>query len=192
MNAVLILKHTSHIDLDTAFLEKVKAYKLLPAERKLLLAVSGGLDSVVLCELCHRTGYSFEIAHCNFQLRGEESERDEKFVVALGEKYKTEVHIRRFNTNEYAAQNKISVQEAARDLRYAFFNEIIQAQAGNNNSPSLLLTAHHADDNAETVLMNFCRGTGLKGLTGIPLSAGYIRRPLLFFSRDQLLHYVTE
>jgi tRNA(Ile)-lysidine synthase len=192
MNAVIILKKTTHIDLETAFLEKVRAHNLLPPERKLLLAVSGGIDSVVLCELCHCTGFSFQIAHCNFQLRGEESERDEKFVVALGEKYKAEVHIRRFDTNEYAAQNKISVQEAARDLRYTFFDEIIQAQGGNNNSPSLLLTAHHADDNAETVLMNFCRGTGLKGLTGIPLSAGYIRRPLLFFSRDQLLHYATE
>lgn len=186
------MKQSSHIDLETDFLEKVEAFNLLPPKQKLLLAVSGGLDSVALCELCHRAGFTFEIAHCNFQLRGEESERDENFVVALGEKYKVAVHVRRFDTNEYAASNKISVQEAARDLRYAFFDEIIRAQADDKKRSSLLLlTAHHADDNAETVLMNFCRGTGLKGLTGIPLSAGYIRRPLLFFSRQQLMNYVT-
>ena len=120
MNAVIILKKTTHIDLDTAFLEKVRAHNLLPPERKLLLAVSGGIDSVVLCELCHRAGYSFDIAHCNFQLRGEESERDEKFVVGLGEKYKAEVHISRFDTNEYAA-SEADNRDYSYPYRYLFF-----------------------------------------------------------------------
>ncbi|MDP4264824.1 MAG: tRNA lysidine(34) synthetase TilS [Bacteroidota bacterium] len=186
------------------FKDNVKEQNLFSSKDKLLLAVSGGVDSVVLCELCKQAGYDFTIAHCNFQLRGEESERDEQFVKTLGKKYGTKVWIKKFNTENYAAQNKISIQEAARDLRYAWFDELIKSQliiangqsAGDatHHSPLTihLLTAHHADDNAETILMNFCRGTGLHGLTGIPVSAGHIRRPLLIFSKQELVDFARE
>jgi tRNA(Ile)-lysidine synthase len=169
---------------------------------KLLVAVSGGVDSVVLCELCKLAGYDFLIAHCNFQLRGEESKRDEQFVRGLGKKYSVEVLVKKFDTENYAAEKKISIQEAARDLRYGWFSEIVNGQWANGNNQNdgthhspftiHLLTAHHADDNAETVLMNFCRGTGLHGLTGIPVSPGYIRRPLLLFSKEEIIQFAKE
>lgn len=163
----------------------------------MLLAVSGGIDSVVLCELCKQAGYDFEIAHCNFQLRGAESERDEKFVRELGEKYKVEVKVKEFNTETFAAEKKMSVQEAARVLRYEWFDELIRSQTSDLASHISrftfhLLTAHHADDNAETVLMNFCRGTGLHGMTGIPVSYGHIKRPLLGFTKEELLEFANE
>ena len=156
------------------------------------------MDSVVLCELCKQAGYDFIIAHCNFQLRGEESERDEQFVKELGKKYGVEVLVKKFDTEKYAAENKISIQEAARELRYSWFAELVMShgnqRVGQNSIRQLnyLLTAHHADDNNETLLMNFFRGTGLHGLTGIPVSAGYIRRPLLSFSKEELIAFAKE
>jgi tRNA(Ile)-lysidine synthase len=167
----------------------VSEQQLFSAKDKLLLAVSGGVDSVVLCELCHQSGYSFSIAHCNFQLRGAESDRDEQFVRELGKKYGVEVLVQQFETNTYAAENKLSTQEAARELRYGWFKELINQSA---NQSINLLTAHHADDNNETVLMHFFRGTGLQGLTGIPASNQYIRRPLLFFFKEELLAFAKE
>jgi tRNA(Ile)-lysidine synthase len=180
----LVLKFQQHIKQQNLFLPK----------DKLLLAVSGGVDSVVLCELCKQAGYSFIIAHCNFQLRGEESERDEQFVVALGKKYEVKTQVNKFETEKYAAENKISIQEAARKLRYDWFADLVRSResGAGNQSPKYLLTAHHSDDNAETVLMNFFRGTGLHGLTGIPISNNYIRRPLLEFSKDELIEFATE
>jgi len=154
----------------------------------LLLATSGGLDSVVLCHLCHLSGFGFSIAHCNFQLRGEESERDERFVTELAKKYEVEIFTRKFDTAAYAEAEKISIQEAARDLRYAWFNELLET----GTKPDYLLTGHHADDNAETMIMNFCRGTGLHGLSGIPMKAGKIRRPLLAFYRNELEQFAKE
>lgn len=153
---------------------------------KLLLAVSGGVDSVVLCELCEQAGYDFSIAHCNFQLRGEESERDEKFVRTLGKKYGVEVVVKKFDTERYATESKKGIQEAARDLRYEWFAELI------DQNSKFILTAHHADDNIETVLMNFCRGTGLHGLEGIPNRSGYLRRPLLGFWKHELIEFAKE
>ena len=164
--------------------------RLFSAKDKLLLAVSGGVDSVVLCELCKQADFDFIIAHCNFQLRGEESERDEQFVKELGKKYGVEVQVKKFDTEGYAAENKLSIQEAARELRYNWFKELINQLT--NKPINYLLTAHHADDNNETLLMNFFRGTGLHGLTGIPVSAGYIRRPLLDFSKDELNGFAKE
>jgi tRNA(Ile)-lysidine synthase len=188
------------------FCEFIHQQNLFSAKDKLLLAVSGGVDSVVLCELCKQAGYDFIILHCNFQLRGEESERDEQFVRSLGEKYKVEVEVKKFDTKKYAAENKIGIQEAARNLRYDWFMEVVgsrQLPVGNNQSNSQLttsllphiphlLTAHHADDNIETVLMNFCRGTGLNGLEGIPVSSNYIRRPLLEFWKEELIEFAKE
>ena len=179
----------------------IKDENLFSSKDKLLLAVSGGVDSVVLCELCKQSGYDFIIAHCNFQLRGDESERDEQFVRALGEKYKVEVKVKKFDTQKYADENKLSIQEAARVLRYEWFEEIVNGQwaTGNSENPihhspltTHLLTAHHKDDNAETVLMNFCRGTGLHGLTGIPVSYGHIKRPMLCFTREEILEFSKE
>ena len=160
---------------------------------KLLLAVSGGVDSVVLCELCKQAGYDFVIAHCNFQLRGEESRRDEQFVGELGKKYGVEVFVQQFDTDRYAAENKLSIQEAARELRYNWFGELVRSQESGVGRLShiYILTGHHADDNAETLLMNFLRGTGLHGLTGIPVSISYIRRPLLGVSKKDLIAFAN-
>jgi len=167
--------------------EFIKKEDLFSHKDKLLLAVSGGIDSVVLCELCKQAKFDFEIVHCNFQLRGEESERDEKFVRQLAGKYKVEIKVKKFDTEKFAEENKMSIQEAARVLRYEWFDELV-------NPPfnTYLLTAHHANDNAETLLMNFCRGTGLHGLTGIPISYGNIKRPLLCFTRDEMVHFLKE
>ncbi len=155
----------------------------------LLLAVSGGMDSVVLCELCKQAGLLFSIAHCNFSLRGEESERDEQFVRGLGEKYGVEVLVQKFDTNAVAEQNKISIQEAARKLRYEWF-----AQLRKEKGFAYTLLAHHADDNMETLLMNFFRGTGLQGLTAIPEGGTetYLLRPLLGVRRKEIESFARE
>ncbi len=192
------------MDLPERFRLHVMQDHLFHASDHLLVAVSGGLDSVVLCELCHRAGFSFSLAHCNFQLRGEESERDESFVRRLAERYHVPLQVKKFDTETFAAAYKLSIQEAARELRYAWFDELMNPQtqavtikgqtlpAPDPGHPAVLLTAHHADDNAETLLMNFFRGTGLHGLTGIPERSGYLRRPLLPFSRAELAAFASE
>jgi len=176
------------------FKDNIKQQHLFSTKDKLLLAVSGGVDSVVLCELCSKSGYEFTIAHCNFQLRGEESIRDEEFVKKLGNNYKVEVKVQRFTTEQYAAEHKMSIQEAARVLRYEWFEELVVSPESGVGSLVLnvILTAHHKDDNIETLLMNFFRGTGLHGLTGIPVSYGHIKRPLLNFSKEEILQFAKE
>ena len=170
------------------FKENITRQHLFSSKDKLLLAVSGGVDSVVLCELCKQAGYDFIIAHCNFQLREEESNRDEQFVRALGLKYAADTYVRGFDTKKYAVENRISIQEAAREIRYDYFRLLI----AESKYATYLLTAHHADDNNETLLMNFFRGTGLRGLTGIPVMTGYVRRPLLIFSKEELQEFARE
>lgn len=165
------------------FREFISGEKLFSPADKLLLAVSGGVDSVVLCDLCSKAGYKFSIAHCNFQLRGEESNRDESFVKQLGKKYNKEVFVKRSDTEGYAAANKLSIQEAARELRYEWFSSF---------EMDYVLTAHHADDNLETVLMNLFRGTGIAGLRGILPKNDRIIRPLLFATREEILAYAKE
>ena len=178
-------------------LEKYRAYikqqNLFQPKDKLLLAVSGGVDSVVLCELCKQTGYDFVIAHCNFQLRGEESERDEKFVQELGKKYSVEVLVKKFDTQKYADENKMSIQVAARNLRYKWFDEILKSSTVNCQLPTAnwLLTAHHANDNVETLLMNFFKGTGINGLKAILPRHNNIIRPLLFAKKEELIAFAT-
>ena len=183
------------------FQEFIQQQNLFDPKEKLVLAVSGGVDSVVLCELCKQADYDFAIAHCNFQLRGEESERDETFVENLGKKYGVEVFIKKFDTEKYAQENKKGIQEAARDLRYEWFTEIVDNQfaIGNeetdiHHSPftTHVLTAHHADDNIETALMNYCRGTGLHGLEGMPVASPHIRRPLLRFWKEELTEFAKK
>ena len=175
------------MDLIESFRSYIAQHHLFSAGSRLLIAVSGGVDSVVLCELCHQAGYRFEIAHCNFQLRGEESLRDEKFVRSLAEKYHVKIWVTHFDTTEYAASHKLSIQEAARELRYAWFNELLEEQG-----LSFLLTAHHLDDSIETSLMNFFKGTGIAGLRGILPRQGKIIRPLLFAGKQELQDYALH
>lgn len=160
----------------------------------LILAVSGGLDSVVLTDIVARAGFSFSIAHCNFQLRGEESKRDEEFVKALGERYQQEVRVRRFDTNAIVATQKGSIQEIARELRYQWFAELREELQQDKKKNVVVLTAHHADDNIETVLMNLFRGTGIHGLTGMESYRpdNGITRPLLDFPKEALKAYADE
>ena len=169
------------------FKQHIQGENLFNQKDKLLLAVSGGVDSVVLCELCKQAEYDFAMAHCNFQLREAESERDEKFVRELAGKYNVPFHVIKFDTKAIAAKRKISTQEAARELRYNWFEETREA-----GGYQYILTAHHADDNIETVLMNFFRGTGIKGIRGIESKHGYIIRPLLFARRTELEEFLTE
>lgn len=164
--------------------------KLQPGNCKLLLAVSGGLDSIVLVDLVSKAGFDFTIAHCNFQLRGAESKRDEEFVKSLGEKYGKEVLVQAFDTTAFAESNKLSIQEAARKLRYDWFNELLNSTYSIQHSK--LLTAHHANDNIETLLFNFFRGTGITGLHGILPEQGHLVRPLLFAKREEILAYAKE
>lgn len=177
-------------DLLDKFVRHVENCNLFSKKDRLLIAVSGGVDSVVLCELCRQGGFSFAIAHCNFRLRGEESQRDEEFVSDEAARYGVYFFVKKFDTEKFAAEEKISIQEAARNLRYEWFKELNSTDA--NVTSQLLLTAHHADDNIETMLMNFFRGTGLAGLTGIPDKSGYIRRPLLPFTKKELLDFALE
>lgn len=161
---------------------------------KLLLAVSGGLDSVVLLDLLAKAGCDFAIAHCNFHLRGEESNRDENFVRSLAEQYQKEVFVRHFDTAKIAEEQKTSIEETARNLRYDWFAAMLNDE--NIFSPALqnrfIVTAHHANDNIETLLFNFFRGTGIGGLHGIPERNGNIIRPLLFAKREAIKQYAGE
>ncbi|WP_282030868.1 tRNA lysidine(34) synthetase TilS [Winogradskyella eximia] len=156
-------------------------------EGKLLIAISGGIDSVALAHLCQNSNLSFSLAHCNFNLRAEESNKDEAFVEELAEDLDVEVFIQNFDTEAYATEHKRSIQMAARELRYDWFKELAEQLKFD-----YILTAHHADDNLETFLINFTRGTGLNGLTGIPMINDNIVRPLLPFSRSQIEDYVKE
>ncbi|WP_228027892.1 tRNA lysidine(34) synthetase TilS [Costertonia aggregata] len=149
-----------------------------------LLACSGGVDSVVLAHLCYVCEMDFSLAHCNFRLRGDESESDETFVENLAKEFRTKFYVTHFDTIGYVNKNKLSIQVAARELRYAWFAEIMQ-----ENRISTLVTAHQADDNLETFLINLSRGTGVDGLTGIPEKTDTIARPLLPFSRKRILEY---
>ena len=175
-------------------LETFKAYwdqqfPLLRLKRShFLLAVSGGVDSVVLAHLMHTIGAKCTIAHVNFQLRGSESVRDETFVRQLGLKLNFPVEVHTLDTLQYATQYKMGIQAAAREIRYAWFGALLQKM----EQPTFLLTAHHADDQVETVLMQLFRGTGLHGLTGMsPLrdDALALARPLLSFSKEQIIQY---
>lgn len=152
-----------------------------------LLAVSGGLDSVVLAHLCHSQQQPIAIAHCNFNLRGEESFRDQQFVAAFAQQLQVSFFVKDFDTNAYRAETGSSVQVAARELRYQWFTEV-----ADQNGYRFIATAHHADDNAETVLMHLFRGSGIKGLRGMLAVQGNIIRPLLYASRQMIVDYAKE
>lgn len=155
--------------------------------KKILVAISGGIDSVVLTHLFCSLKFKIELAHCNFGLRGKESDGDEQFVKGLGKQLGIKVHAISFETELYATAQKLSTQMAARELRYDWFKKIRA-----KNKLDYISTAHHLDDNLETFLINFARGTGLNGLTGIPETKGTIIRPLLPFSREEIEQYATE
>ena len=181
------------MDLFQQFQEFISKHRLFDKKDKLLLAVSGGADSAVLLDLCARAGYQFSIAHCNFQLRGEESDRDEAFVRSLAEKNAVPLFTKKFDTAAFVREKKLSIEEAARDLRYGWFTAIMQeAHEVNGQAFRYLLTAHHADDNIETVMMNFFRGTGIKGIRGILPKQQNICRPLLFATREDIESYANE
>jgi tRNA(Ile)-lysidine synthase len=195
----------------SALLSRFRAYikqeQLWHTGQSWLLAVSGGLDSVVLAHLCAEADIPFSIAHCNFQLRGAESFRDEEFVIRLAEKLHRPVLVKKFHTADYAEAKRISIQVAARELRYDWFRELafggaapeavgegIAEGSGSAIAPgfSAIATAHHLDDNIETLLMNFFKGTGVMGLRGMLPSAEGIVRPLLFAYRAELEAYARE
>jgi tRNA(Ile)-lysidine synthase len=170
-------KFKKHINSHLSFLNK----------NKILIAISGGLDSVVLTHLCHQLNLNIALAHCNFNLRGKESDADENFVFQLAEDLNIEVFIEDFDTKNYAKENKLSIQMSARELRYFWFDDLAEQLQFD-----YILTAHHADDNLETFLINLSRGTGIEGLTGIPEINNNIVRPLLPFSRDKIETYAKD
>ncbi|MAZ72091.1 MAG: tRNA lysidine(34) synthetase TilS [Flavobacteriaceae bacterium] len=154
---------------------------------QILIACSGGLDSVVLTQLLFKLKYNIAIAHCNFSLRGKESDEDALFTENVAEILDIPFHSETFNTKAYAKEHKLSTQMAARELRYVWFQEVAK-----NFNYAYILTAHHADDDLETFFINLSRGTGLRGLTGIPKQNEKVVRPLLNFSRDEILTYAKE
>lgn len=167
------------------FINEVVDRSLFNPNDTVLLAVSGGMDSVTMCELFYRAGYRFAMAHCNFRLRAKDSDGDEVFVKQLAKRYNVPIHSVAFDTTEYATENKLSIEEAARNLRYDFFDKLIE-----QHKYSCVATAHHRDDAIETFFLNLMRGTGIVGLHGILQKNGKIIRPLLCFGRDEIENFI--
>lgn len=160
---------------------------LLSREGLHIVALSGGADSVALLLILQRLGYRIEAAHCNFHLRGEESNRDEQFVKSLCSKFQIPLHLIHFETDEYASLHQVSIEMAARALRYHYFEQLRQ-----DINAETVCVAHHQDDAVETLLMNLMRGSGIHGLTGIRPKNGYIVRPLLCLNRQDVELYLQE
>ena len=156
-------------------------------KKKYLVAISGGADSVCLLLKMIDEGRSVEAVHCNFHLRGDESDRDETFVVSLCQRLGVPLHRVHFDTKEYAALHKVSIELAARELRYRYFEQLRQ-----DIGAEAIMVAHHRDDNVETVLMNMVRGTGIRGMAGIRPVNGHILRPLLDMSRADIEAYLAR
>jgi tRNA(Ile)-lysidine synthase len=172
------------------FIEYFQEKKVDVKACRFIVAISGGVDSVVLADLCKRSGFHFTLAHCNFRLRDEESERDEQFVRAFAQKLQVPLEVIQFETSLYAQEKKLSIQEAARALRYQWFDELKYA-----GQFDYILLAHHANDNIETLLMQFFRGTGLKGMAGIPggtANEKRLLRPLLNVKRKEIIEYAQH
>ena len=169
------------------FISHIRGKNLLDTQKVYLLAISGGVDSVCLAHLLKKAGVSFIMAHCNFGLRGKESDGDELFVKALADKLGAEVLVKHFDTKGYAASLGISTQMAARDLRYAWFEQELKEKgyAG-------IIVAHHLDDQLETILLNLLRGTGIEGIYGMAEVRDHVIRPLLPFGREELLEYAAK
>ncbi|WP_128763087.1 tRNA lysidine(34) synthetase TilS [Leeuwenhoekiella aestuarii] len=171
----------------TAFKEHLESQFFKLKNKRVLLAVSGGLDSVVLAHLFSKNDWDFEIAHCNFSLRGKESDADAVFVEQLAANLNVKFHIQKFDTEAFAKAEKVSTQMAARELRYTWFEEVCI-----ENQLSYVVTAHHAKDDLETFLINLSRGSGIEGFTGMEAKGDFIIRPLLPFSREEIAKYAQE
>lgn len=165
----------------------IEEKSLFTLKDKILIALSGGADSVALLRVLHALGYSCECAHCNFHLRGEESDRDEAFVQELCKTHQIKLHIKHFDTETYAKSHQLSIEMAARELRYEWFESLRQEL-----NAQVIAVAHHRDDSVETFMLNLIRGTGINGLKGIAPKNGWIVRPLLQVSREDIIDYLQE
>jgi len=169
------------------FVQYINQQKLFSDTNTLLVAVSGGVDSIVLLHLLVQGNYKVKLAHCNFNLRGNESDNDEHFVKQLAKDLNIQTHIISFDTINYAKKNKLSIEMAARDLRYSWFNELLV-----ENNYKYIVTGHHLNDSIETLFLNLARGTGYNGLTGISPKNGVVVRPLLFATRQAIENYAAD
>lgn len=165
----------------------IDSHRLLDRSELHLVGLSGGADSVALLLILRKLGYQVEAAHCNFHLRGEESDRDENFVKDLCARLNVPLHLIHFDTQSYAEQHQVSIEMAARDLRYGYFRELCK-----DISAADVCIAHHCDDAVETLLMNLLRGAGIHGLTGIRPKNDFVRRPLLCINRREIVDYLDS
>lgn len=169
------------------FLNHIEQHELCKSTDRILLAVSGGLDSMVMLNLFKRSNYTIGVAHCNFQLRGSEAEEDERFVADACKAADVPFFVKKFNTRDYATANKLSIQAAARELRYAWFQELMSEERF-----TFLATAHHVNDSLETVLLKWIHGSSLESFAGIPVRNKKVIRPMLFATRTQLADFASE
>lgn len=173
--------------MEKLFIKFIQRNNLFRPEQKILLAVSGGIDSMVMLELFRVSGFHFTVAHCNFRLRGEESQREAEFVANTAKNLKVPFFLKEFDTRAYAREHHLSIQEAARKLRYDWLDELLPC-----SGCEMYATAHHLDDQIETFFINLLRGSGLTGLSGIPVKSGNVIRPLLFASRGEIEEYARR
>jgi len=173
--------------LQDKFINFIRTNRLADENDSILLGVSGGIDSMVMLHLFQKTGFNFAVAHCNFGLRGEESDGDEEFTKSYCNKNGVVFHTTKFSTAQYATDKSVSIQVAARELRYGYFNELCR-----EHGYTKIAIAHNMNDSAETVLLNLIRGAGMRGLTGIRPVHGNIIRPLLFATRPEIENYSKQ
>lgn len=169
------------------FLKYIEQNSLFDTQQKILLAVSGGIDSVVMADLFRRSDFEFALVHCNFCLRGDESDLDEAFVKALAKAYNVPFYSKKFDTEGYAKSKGISTQMAARDMRYEWFAALLKEK-----EYDFLATAHHKNDSLETILLNLAKGTGIAGLHGILPKNKTTVRPMLYADREMIRHYALS
>jgi len=165
----------------------IERHNLLKDGKPVLVGLSGGADSVVLLSVLCNLGYDCIAAHCNFNLRGEESKRDESFCEALTKTLNVPLHKISFDTDKYAKEKRISIEMAARDLRYEWFEKLRR-----ETDAQAIAIAHHQEDSTETLMINLCRGTGIRGLTGIRPKNGFVVRPLLSITKGEIMQWVAE
>lgn len=168
------------------FRKYIESHHLINKGDRILVALSGGVDSMVLAELLRRCGYDIMLAHCNFHLRGKESDGDEQFVREYADRVGVKLYVKQFDTLDYVENNKVSVEMAAREMRYAWFDDVIGAGGYK------LALAHHADDQIETFFINLLRGSGIKGLKAMQPRNGMYIRPLLWASREEIKQFALE